>query len=240
MRNLLVFGSRTLALLLSILLLALPLAVSAEENAETGITLTPRPEIVTEKTLFLSVVHNTALFTSDTDSPTFWEQPELKPGAVFPEGTLTLLNNSVYEAHITLDGVHLPYGEEQQLRYLNALHLTVRDAATDEILYDGSYVHAADADGGLQLGTVTLAAGEQRSFKIGLRCALDYGEEIGAYIDWKFTAKLTVNDTKKVTADVEPMYYLWIGVGVLLAAVIVFVAIKVVRDRRRRKEMDSL
>ena len=64
----------------------------------------------------------------NTNVATFWEAPTLAAGESRTGGVLTLENATEQSATITLTEFSLPYDNEQQMAYLNQLHLQIAES----------------------------------------------------------------------------------------------------------------
>ena len=137
---------------------------------------------------------NTLVFTVKNE-PTFWERPTLLSGEYSLEtGKLIVQNNTSVEQKIGLRTVALPYDNEEALRYLNHVHITV--SSNDTILYDGLYSRIND-DVDFTMNTV-LPANAAVEYTIDLRCDYTYigdGFSSSDLITWEFYAvQEVVND----------------------------------------------
>ena len=101
--------------------------------------------------------------TANTDTVTFWEAPTLNAGESYAPGKLTLQNASDDPTTMTLTKMGLPYEQKEQLDYLDALHLIIRQE--DRVVYDGSYARLSENPTALQ---VTLQPGESAVYTITL------------------------------------------------------------------------
>ena len=157
----------------------LPLAASADS--------------VDEKTVALvNGAGGVALEMTPEEEPAVWEYPLLEGGTARRAGTLRLVNNSDKTVDFRLSGIQLPYGDEEALTYLNSLLITVKEG--DAVLYDGSFSHIADADGGLTIAMEGWKPGEERVLTISMRCLFTYtGDplEVSKPITWEYAASFT-------------------------------------------------
>lgn len=129
--------------------------------------------------------NNTLVFTAK-NAPTFWEKPVLKAGEyTTTSGTLTVRNSTSVEQNIKLRTVEFPYNNEEALRYLNHVYITIqKDSA---VLYDGPYSRIND-DRDFSINAV-LAANTEITYSIEMRCDYAYtGEGLATddLIEWEF------------------------------------------------------
>ncbi len=181
MKKILVFALCTVFLCL----IAAP--VAAEDN--------------TIQTYKLSILGDNTLVFSTQNAPTLWEKPTLKAGQYMTvSGMLTVHNCTSTEQKIGLRTVELPYDNEEALRYLNHVYITLRDGSN--VLYEGPYSRIND-DRDFDLNII-LAANKKKNYFIDLRCDYLYtGEGFAAddLIKWDFYA---VNETPKDTEESTP------------------------------------
>ena len=133
------------------------------------------------------------VFTA-TNETTFWEKPTLASGQYsLITGSLIVRNSTSAEQKVGLRTVVLPYDNEDALRYLNHLYITVRDDSA--VLYEGAYSRIND-DRDFTMNTV-LPGNSEVEFFIDLRCDYTYtgdGLSEDDMIKWEFYA---VPDTNK-------------------------------------------
>lgn len=154
------------------------------------------------QTYELIALEDGTLAFNAANSPAFWEKPTLKAGEyTTTAGTLILRNSTATDQKIGLRLVTLPYGNDEALRYLNHLHITVRSGST--VLYDGTYSRINDGRG-LTLNT-QLTAGTQVVYTIDMKCDYNYtGEGLSENdtIDWEFYAvEAAASDEEEETSS---------------------------------------
>lgn len=141
---------------------------------------------------------NTLAFSAK-NTATFWEKPTLKAGEyTTTTGLLIIRNSTASEQKIGLRTIELPYDNEDALRYLNHVYITVQNGNT--VLYEGAYSRIND-DQSFSLNTV-LSAGAQVTYSIDMRCDYTYiGEQLSAedLIKWEFY--VTVEDTPETSSS---------------------------------------
>lgn len=215
-----------------VLALLLTTCLSSVSSAETAMA----PAFAVQKEIHLTVEQETAKLTSAPSSAVLWEYPNLTAGETAPEGTLTLCNDSEYEAKLLLTGIDLPYDDPEAIRYLNALHLTVSDG--DTVVYDDVYARIMDTEGGLHLDIPTLRAGESKTYRISLRCdfAYDGKTNFNEGILWNFSSEVTYEGTRTVTSEQPFAKAFFIGACVLLAVVTVAAVVRVILHRRKSEK----
>ncbi len=185
MKNFLIFA------LCAVLLCLIAVPVAAEDN--------------TAQTYKLTVLGDDTAVFSAQNTPTLWEKPTLKAGQYMTtSGMLTVQNNTTVEQKIKLRTVELPYDNEEALRYLNHVYITVRDGSN--VLYDGPYSRINDnRDFNLN---VTLSANKKATYFIDLHCDYLYtGEGLATndVIKWDFYAvDETANETSESTSFSNP------------------------------------
>lgn len=152
-------------------------------------------------------------------TPAFWEYPMLRGGEDYVEGMLILRNDSEVSTSLKLSSVSLPYGDVAKLSYLDHLMLTVKDG--DTVIYNNTYAHVNDAEGGLHISLPEMTPGEEKVYTIKLRCLYSYGgdETVDApVLNWNFEAKmLRPLSTQEVGGLPD-----WVGIILIVAAVTVF------------------
>ncbi|MBQ9964983.1 MAG: hypothetical protein IJP14_07690, partial [Clostridia bacterium] len=130
----------------------------------------PVSALGTAQTFELVALGDNTLAFKAQEEPAFWEHPTLKAGEyVEHAGAFIIHNKTTALQKIGLQSVQLPFENEEALRYLNHLTLTVKSGST--VLYEGPYSRIND-NGGLSLNT-ELPANSSIAYTIGLRC--DYG-----------------------------------------------------------------
>lgn len=136
----------------------------------------------------LSALGDNALVFTAQSAAAFWEKPTLKAGEyTTTTGTLIVRNSTTTEQKIGLRTVELPYENEEALRYLNHVYITVKNDST--ILYEGAYSRINE-DRGFSLNT-ELPPNAEATFFIDLRCDYTYSGDGMApddLIKWEFYA----------------------------------------------------
>ncbi len=176
--------------LCAILLCLTALPVSANDN--------------TTQTYTLSMLgDNTLVFTREK-APALWEKPTLEAGQhTTMSGILTVQNSTSVEQKVSLNSIDLPFDNEDALRYLNHLNITVRNGS--EVLYDGPYSRIND-DRDFNLN-MTLAPNTKEDYFIDLRCDYLYtgqGFAEDDLITWDFYAVEETPDTTESTSFSNP------------------------------------
>ncbi len=154
------------------------------------------------------------------EAPTFWEKPTLKAGE-FTEhiGAFLIRNKTGADQKIGLRTVELPYDNEEALRYLNHIIITVKSG--DTVLYEGPYSRIND-DGGLEMN-IALPADGNAAYTIDLRCDYAYsGSGLGEndLIQWQFFAVVEEEEPVAVPFSDSALYEVILACGI---AVIVLV-----------------
>ncbi len=185
MKKFLIFALCTLLLCL----IAVP--VSADDN--------------TTQTYTLNTLGDSTLVFSTKEAPALWEKPTLKAGQYMTvSGILTVHNNTSAEQKIGLRTVELPYDNEEALRYLNHVYITVRNGS--KVLYEGPYSRIND-DRDFNLNMM-IAANKKMNYFIDLRCDYLYtgkGLAKNDLIKWDFYAvEETPVDTAESTSFSNP------------------------------------
>ena len=156
----------------------------------------------------------------------FWETPTLQPGDYsVNRGSLALHNCTAQKQKIFLKTVELPYDNEEALRYLNHLQLTIYNPE-DVVVYHGPYSEINN-DPTFSL-EAELKPDEWARFRIVLACDYEYRPE-GALptetILWDFgyetvTAPTAAPETPKF-ADPALSEFLWAcGIAAVVLALI--------------------
>lgn len=134
----------------------------------------------------LSALSDNTLVLNTENAVAFWEKPTLKAGEyTTTTGTLIVRNSTATKQNIKLRTVELPYDNEEALRYLNHVHITVSDGSTT--LYEGAYSRIND-DHDFTI-SATLSANTEKVYAIDLRCDYTYvGEGLSTndLIEWEF------------------------------------------------------
>ncbi len=174
----------------------------------------------TTQTYRLSTLGDNTLVFSTQNAPTLWEKPTLKAGQYMTiAGMLTVHNCTSVEQKIELRTVELPFDNEEALRYLNHVYITVRDGS--KVLYEGPYSRIND-DPNFNV-SMMLAANKKMNYFIDLRCDYTYtGKGLAAddLIKWDFYAvNKTPDEHEESTSFSNPALLevlLACGIAVLL------------------------
>lgn len=140
--------------------------------------------------------------TANTDTVTFWEAPTLNAGESYAPGKLTLQNASDDPTTMTLTKMGLPYEQKEQLDYLDALHLIIRQE--DRVVYDGSYARLSEDPTALQ---VTLQPEESAVYTVTLSRPFTYTQKVNQFpiVAWTFSSSTeAVEDIPPVAITPEP------------------------------------
>lgn len=209
---------RIAALLLCLcVMIAMPMAVSAENESMKTVS----------KIYTLHISETYGAIEASPDTPAFWEYPVLRAGEDYIEGMIVVHNDSAYIASMSLNGVTLPYGDDAKLSYLDHLMLTVKKDG--EVIYDNTYAHVNDEEGGLKIDLMNMAPGEEHMFTVKLRCLYTY--EGDPYADasqltWNFGAK---SETTVVEEPEGLPEWAIITVITFAAMIVVLIIIMIVR-----------
>lgn len=203
---------RIFAVLMCVLCLAvLPLSAVAENEAVDSMQ-------VLSKEFVLKMTETEGSITASPNTAAFWEYPLLRAGERFhTEGTLIIRNDSTIAASMVMEPVALPYGDEAKLKYLDNVMLTVKEG--DTVLFDNSYAHINDAQGGLALIFNDMAPGETHTYTITMYCKYTYSGDTYADatpMSWRFSAK-----AQTVTEEGTTGMPMWLVITAVTAVVIV-------------------
>ncbi len=189
----------------------------------------------TTQTYKLNVLGDNTLVFNTQNKATLWEKPTLKAGQYMTtSGMMTVHNCTSVEQKIGLRTVELPYDNEEALRYLNHVYITVRDGSN--VLYDGPYSRINDnRDFNLNM---ILAPNKKMNYFIDLRCDYLYtgnGLTEDDFIKWEFYAvDETSADTVEDTSFSNPALlevFIACGIAALLLGGI-FAYDRLVKNRR--------
>lgn len=172
------------------------------------------------------------------ETPAFWEYPVFYAGEDHIEGTMTVKNASNYTATMTLLDIALPYGDEQRMGYLDQLLVTVKEG--DTVLFDNTYSHINDAEGGLQLHYENMAPGEEHTYTIKMRCLYTYAGDPNAdavTMLWNFSARGTTTTYEGPEGLPEWVEIALLGLAATIALLIFITIIRaIVRFIKRKKK----
>ena len=217
------------ALLLCLLMLtALTTAVSAE-----------RPESMDtlSKTYVLNISETRGSIEASPLTPAFWEYPILRAGEQYAEGTMILCNDSSYTASVELNNITLPYGDEAKLSYLDHLQLTVTEG--EKVIYNNTYAHVNDEEGGLKLALEEMAPGEQHTYTIKLRCRYDYkGDPFAdvSQVAWLFGASTQTTTYEEAQGLPQWAKLTVIIFAAMIAVLIVMMIIRAMLSAKKGKQ----
>ena len=172
-----------------------------------------------EKTYTLHMDQYRGEILSDTLAAAFWEYPVFAGGQRYTvDGLLVIRNDSHMVADVKLDHVSLPYGDEQKMKYLNHLMITVTElteegqtvaqttvtaddgtqvtaapqtAMTETVVFDGPYSRINDTEGGLKLVYENMQPGEEHTYRINMHCLYTYDGDPNtdtSWLKWNFSA----------------------------------------------------
>ncbi len=143
-----------------------------------------------------ALADGTVIFTPKA-AATFWEAPTLKAGEAPAEsGQLIFHNRTSAVQKLGLKTVVLPYDNEESLRYLNHVNLTIQSG--DTVLYDGPYSRIND-DPTFKL-TAELQPGDWVGYTVRLYCDFGYagqGLAKDETIQWQFYTIAQADNTNK-------------------------------------------
>ena len=153
--------------------------------------------------------------------PVIWEKPTLRSGEYMTRSSSLILQNATKNTQIVeLETVELPYDNEDALRYLN--HLTITVSNGNEVLYKGPYSRINDKDSHFTL-QAELPADSQIAYSISLSCDFQYtgtGFDADDQIQWKFRTKTEVSDkadgSEKFTNPILLQVAVALGIALLL------------------------
>ena len=133
---------------------------------------------------------------------------------------LTLENATEQSATITLTEFSLPYDNEQQMAYLNQLHLQIADG--DTLLYNGAYSHLLDGD--KPVLQVTLEPGASKTYTVNTSCPFTVSgvPKETPVVSWTFDTQAPVVVESSAT-DWMPSGQTLALIGCIAGAVVFFV-----------------
>ncbi len=172
----------------------------------------------------------------------FWEYPTLRAGEDRSAGTLVVKNTGTQTAAMTMEAVPLPYGDEQRMAYLDHLTLTVKEG--DTVLYDNTYSHINDPEGGLRLAYSEMAPGEEHTYTVKMSCDYTYAGDptVDAMtMPWTFTARAVTTTYEE--GDGLPTWA-WMMLIALATVVVLLIVITVIRAvvrhiKQKKKDIDK-
>lgn len=204
-------GAKTAAFLLAFLLCGSMMSAAAQGN---GKTYTLRE---TEDGLTIAASEGVA----------DWELPDLPAGQTRAPGELQLVNTTGKTAWLTLQEIQLPYDDPVAMRYLDQLHITVKNG--NKVLYDGAYSRIMDKNG-LRL-SVELAPQGIARLSVSMHCAFTYtgqADQDTAGVAWRFAAAV-----REEGNGPDMTVLLLIAGGVVLLLLVVWLILTLVKRRRR-------
>ncbi len=202
---------------------------SSAEEAEESDSMN-----IHEKTYSLHMSDTQGTIEQTPNTPACWENPVLRPGEDLQAGTMTVKNESAVSATMKLSPIPLPYGDEAKLAYLDSIWVTISEG--DEVLYQNTYAHINDEDGGFTLRYPEMAPGEEHVYTVKMRRVYasvgdPYTDDLSSVTPWSFTAQ-----RQTVVMDVDQSIPSWLIVvlGVAVAAMLVMALVTLIRGARRR------
>ena len=128
--------------------------------------------------------------TANTQLATFWEAPELTAGESRTGGVLTLENTTAEAVTLSLSSIGFPYDDTDQMAYLDALQLEIRQG--DTLLYNGAY---SSVTSGAPVIQAELEPGGTASYTISLSCPFRYTGSLSQHpvMAWTFDSRMTVS-----------------------------------------------
>ncbi|MBQ3093573.1 MAG: hypothetical protein IJC52_00225 [Clostridia bacterium] len=238
------------------MLLALSVCVCAEPTAEEGATTTTTAPAASgapvatddsmstfSKIYSLMMTETEGRINTTPATPAFWEYPILRAGeTLIGEGTMIVKNDSEFTVDMQMEPLLLPYGNTAKLAYLDCLWLTVREGET--VLYDNTYAHINDEDGGLSLNYVAMPPGEEHTYTITMRCAYDYNGDPYADVAplaWSFKAKTETTVYEEPQGLPAWAQILVISFAVMMVILIIIMIVQgILNASRKRKAKKAL
>lgn len=157
----------------------------------------------------------------------FWETPLLGAGQSRDGGEIRIVNNSSKTVSFRLKSVELPYDDAAMLNYLNHMILTIKDGNT--VVYNGSYAHVNDQEGGLKLEVKQLQPGKDHSWTVSIHCPYTFsGKPVVAKQSIRF---LFESHTEETVMRNTSNLWIWVVMGVAVALVVVVMVISAVRKK---------
>ena len=235
------------------MLLALSVCVCAEPESATAPVTEPTAEsapITTDdsmttfsKIYSLMMTETEGRIVTTPATPAFWEYPILRAGeTLMAEGTMIVRNDSEFTVDMQMEPILLPYGDAAKLAYLDCLWLTVCEGET--VIYDNTYAHINDADGGLALNYVAMAPAEEHTYTITMRCVYDYDGD--PYTDvsplvWNFKAETETTIYEEPQGLPQWAQILVISFAVMFVVLIIIMIVQgILNASRKRKAKKAL
>lgn len=171
-------------------------------------------------------------------TPAFWEYPILRAGeTLIGEGNMIVKNDSEFTVDMQMEPVLLPYGDNAKLAYLDCLWLTVREGET--VIYDNTYAHINDADGGLSLNYVAMTPGEEHTYTITMRCLYDYAGDPYADVAplvWNFKAQTETTIYEEPQGLPQWAQILVISFAVMIVILIIIMIVQGILNASRKRK----
>ena len=211
-----------------VLMIMLSVAVCAEENESMD---------TFEKSYTLRISETHGTIEASPTTPAFWEYPILRAGETYKEGTFTVCNDSDYTVSMQLNEMTLPYGDADKLAYLDHLQLTVLEGET--VIYDDTYAHVNDEDGGLSIAFDAMAPGEEHTYTVKLRCAFDYKGDPYAdasQVAWVFGASTQTTTYEEPTGLPQWAKITVITFAVMFVLLILIMIIRAIVSAKKKNE----
>ena len=213
--------------LLAAALFAVPVGAVEESSGDSMQTVS--------KVYSLVMAETAGSISATPETPAFWEYPLLRAGEKFlVDGTMIVRNDGQTVASMVMEPVPLPYGDDAKLTYLDNILLTVTEGET--VLFQNTYAHINDADGGLALIYNDMAPGEEHTYTIRMECLFTYPGDVyedAVPMSWRFSAKaetVTVEEEQKAIAP-----WLWIVMATLVVIIVAMIVIMIVQAVLRAK-----
>lgn len=144
----------------------------------------------------ITALSNGTVAFSSKNPPVIWERPALLAGEYMERPSSLILHNATGKTQtVVLESVELPYNNEDALRYLN--HLTITVTNGNEVLYKGPYSRINEKESNFSIKT-ELPTNSQIVYNIHLSCDYRYkGTGFGEsdQILWKFRTEASTQDS---------------------------------------------
>lgn len=156
----------------------------------------------------------------------FWEYPVV-PAGQSRTGKIYIKNDTDYELDLSPSSVILPFDNQQALKYLSYLHLTLINSK-GQTVFDGRYTEITE-NGGIDFPSP--APGKTEGLIITVRCRFDYTgkpEDETAPVRWEVSAKKKQVERQKAPGFVVPA----VIIVVLAAVLFVLGILRIYSDKR--------
>ncbi len=222
-------------LLMSCLLLS---SAAAEETAAADAQQTAASDSmsVNKKIYSLKMNETQGAIEQSPNTPAFWEYPLFRAGEDLAAGTMLVRNDSEVSATMELSPIKLPYGDEAKLAYLDYLMVTIYEG--EQVLYDNTYAHINDEEGGFTLRYDDMAPGEEHIYTIKMRCLYAYSGnpyDDATVMSWAFTARHQTTVAQTPQGMPEWMTIMLIAAGAAVAVIVIIMIVRAIVSRRRNK-----